>query len=391
MDDAALTARLRADTPACEGVVHFNNAGASLMPDPVWQAVTGYLAAERVQGGYEAEAALAPKLDRFYAAFAGMLGARPDEIAFAESATRAWHMVFYGMRWQAGDEVVIHVSDYGSNTLALRQMRERAGIVVHLCPSDPEGQIDTAALQRLIGPRTRLISLSHVPTQGGIVQPAAAVGAIARAAGVPYLLDACQSLGQVPVDVAAIGCDMLSGTGRKYLRGPRGTGVLYVRRSMLDRLDPPFIDGHAAAPAGEGFLWAEGARRFEAFEQNLAGKAGLAAAVDYALGFGIGRLSARLCALAAGLREALAALPGVLVRDQGAVRGGIVTFTRDGEPAAALSARLQSLGFNTSVSRAHWAPLDFAARGLPEMVRASVHAFNSEDEVAHFAAAVTGG
>lgn len=381
-------ARLRADTPACLDIVHFNNAGSSLMPDPVYLAMTGYLEAERRMGGYEAEALHQPALDRFYTAFAALIGAKRDEIAYQESATRAWDMVFYGLRWQPGDEVIIHVSDYASNTLSLMQMVQRRGIVVRQCPSDAHGQIDTVALAAMIGARTKLISLSHIPTQGGIVQPAAEVGRVARAAGVPYLLDACQSLGQVVVDVVEIGCDFLSGTGRKFLRGPRGTGVLYVRSGALDLLDPPFVDGHAAAVDGDAIRWQPGSRRFEAFEQNFAGKAGLAAAVDNALTLGMAAIEARLVGLAEELRRDLNQLAGVTVHDQGLRKGGIVTFSKAGIASADLSARLGAQGINTSVSRPHWAPLDFAARALPEMVRASVHAYNTEDEVARFVAAV---
>ena len=380
-------ARLRAETPACRDVLHFNNAGSSLMPDPVWQAMTRYLEAERRMGGYEAEALNQPQLNRFYTAFAALIGADPEEIAYQENATRAWDMVFYGLRWQPGDEVIIHVSDYASNTLSMMQMAARAGIVVLQCPSDAQGQIDVTALAAMIGARTRLISLSHIPTQGGIVQPAAEVGRVARSAGVPYLLDACQSLGQVVVNVDEIGCDFLSGTGRKFLRGPRGTGVLYVRKSAMELLDPPFVDGHAAAVVGDRIRWRQDARRFEAFEQNYAGKAGLAAAVDYAVSFGMPEIEARLVGLAADLRRELNGLPGVTVHDQGLRKGGIVTFSKAGIQSADLSAQLQARGINTSVSRPHWAPLDFAARGLPDMVRASVHAYNSEDEAARFVAA----
>ena len=383
-------ARLRADTPACEGVIHFNNAGSSLMPDPVFDVLTGYLQAERRMGGYEAEAAQEALLTRFYAGFATLLGADPGEIAYMESATRAWGQVFYGIDWRAGDEVIIHQSDYGSNTLSLRQMQARRGIVVRQCPSDASGQIDVAALAAMIGGRTRLVSLSHVPTQGGLVNPAAEVGRVTRAAGVMYLLDACQSLGQVPVNVTEIGCDFLSGTGRKFLRGPRGTGVLYVGSQVLDRLDPPFIDGHSAHVQGDGFAWEPGARRFEAFEQNYAGKAALGRAVEYLLELGVGAVTGRIAVLADDLRRGLDALKGVEVRDLGTCKAGIVTFTKAGEPARDLVARLAAAGINTSLSIAHWAPTDFAARGLPDMVRASVHAYNSEAEVARVVEVVAG-
>jgi selenocysteine lyase/cysteine desulfurase len=384
----ALLARLRRDTPACERILHFNNAGSSLMPAPVFATLTGYLEAEQDRGGYEAEAALAPELARFYDAFAGLLGVRSDEIAYAESATRAWDSVFYALPWAAGDEVIIHGSDYGSNTLSLLQMRARRGIVIRECASDGTGQIDVEALERMIGTRTRLISLSHIPTHGGLVNPAEAVGRVARAHGVLYLLDACQSLGQVEVNVPAIGCDFLSGTGRKFLRGPRGTGVLWVGRHLLDRLDPPFIDGHSAKVEGDGFTWEAGARRFEAFEQNYAGKAALARAVDYAMEIGMPLIETRIAALAEALRTALSMLPDVTVRDLGARKGGIVTFTHEGLASAGIVARLAAKGINVSLSSPRWAPTDFAARQLPEMVRASVHAYNTEDEVERFVAAV---
>ncbi|MCF1707827.1 aminotransferase class V-fold PLP-dependent enzyme [Tabrizicola sp. J26] len=381
-------ARLRRDTPACETLLHFNNAGAALIADPVHQTVLDYLDAERRMGGYEAEAALAPRLDRFYTGFAELLGGEPSEIAYAESATRAWDSVFYGLDWREGDEVIIHVSDYGSNTLSLLQMQARKGIVIRECPSDETGQIDVLALDRMIGPRTRLVALSHIPTQGGMVNPAAAVGCVTRDHGVFYLLDACQSLGQVEVDVQAIGCDALSGTGRKFLRGPRGTGVLWVSKAAIGRLDPPFIDGHSARVVGDGFDWEPGAKRFEAFEQNYAGKAGLARAVDYALEVGMPVIAARIAGLAATLRAELSARPGVTVRDQGERKGGIVTFTVEDRPSRGIVEALRAKGINTSLSYARWAPKDFARRHLPEMVRASVHAYNTEDEIERFIAAL---
>ena len=383
---AELLARLRADTPSCEHIIHFNNAGSALMPDPVFETVAAYLQTERVMGGYEAEVANAAVLARFYDGFATLLGAKPHEIAYLESATRAWDSVFYGLNWQTGDEVIIHQSDYGSNQLSYLQMQQRRGIVVRHCASDASGQIDVAALQAMIGPRTRLVCLSHVPTQGGMVNPAAEVGRVTRTAGVLYLLDACQSLGQVPVNVADIGCDFLSGTGRKFLRGPRGTGVLYVGSHALKQLDPPFIDGHAAHFQGKGYAWEHGARRFEAFERNCAGMAGLGRAVDYLLDLGVEAVTWRIAALAATLRTALAAVPGVSVHDLGVQKAGIVTFSKAGEPAAAIIKRLAASGINTSLSHAHWAPIDFAARKLPDMVRASVHAYNSEAEVARMVA-----
>jgi cysteine desulfurase / selenocysteine lyase len=265
----------------------------------------------------------------------------------------------------------------------------RTGATVEVIPDDEHGQLSIEALAEMLDERVRLIAITHVPTQGGLVNPAAAVGALARSAGVPYLLDACQSVGQLPVDVAEIGCDLLSATGRKWLRGPRGTGFLFVREELIERLEPPFLDLHAATWApGDRVEMRPDARRFETWEGNVAAKIGLGVAADYALGWGIDEIWARVQALAEALRQGLAAIPGVAVHDTGATRCGLVSFTVAGVAAGEVKRRLAARAINVTVSRAASARFDFEARGLTELVRASVHYYNSEDEVARFCDAV---
>ena len=383
----ALLARLRRDTPACARLIHFNNAGSSLMPAPVFAMLTRALEAERDMGGYEAEAALAAPLAAFYDNFARLLRVDRDEIAFVENATRAWDMAVYGLPFQPGDEVIVHVSEYSSNRLGFLHLARTRGITVVEVPSDETGQIDLAALERAITPRTKAIALTHVPTQGGLVNPAAEVGRIARAHGVIYVLDACQSVGQLDVDVSVIGCDILSGTGRKFLRGPRGTGFLYVSRRVLDSIHPPLIDLHAATWTGrDSYVLAPDARRFENFESFVAGRAALGVAVGYAMEIGLPVIEARVKALAARLRAGLAEVPGVTLHDLGRETCGIVTFASDRIAAGEIKAGLAARGVNISVS-SH-ALLDFRARGITALARASVHCFNTEDEVDRVVAAV---
>jgi cysteine desulfurase / selenocysteine lyase len=259
--------RARRETPGCENVLHFNNAGAALMPQPVLHATIGHVQLEALIGGYEAAAQAHDAVEHVYDAAATLLGCQRDEIAIVENATRAWDMAFYAVPLGPGDRILTAVAEYASNYIAFLQMARKTGAVVEVIPNDASGQLSVDALRRAIDARVKLIAITHVPTNGGLVNPAAAVGQVAREAGVLYLLDACQSIGHLPIDVEAMGCDMLSATGRKYLRGPRGTGLLYVRREILDRLEPPFLDLHAAQwVAHDRFKIRPDVRRFENWE-----------------------------------------------------------------------------------------------------------------------------
>lgn len=375
-------ARARAETPGCANVIHLNNAGAALMPQPVLDATVAHLQREAASGGYEAADAAHDAIERVYAAAGQLLGCAPAELAVVENATRAWDMAFYSMRFQPGDRILTARAEYASNYIAYLQVARRTGALVEVIPSDEYGQVDLAALAAMLDQRVKLIAVTHVPTNGGLVNPAAAIGALARAAGVCFLLDACQSVGQLPVDVQAIGCDILSATGRKYLRGPRGTGLLYVRREWIERLEPPFLDLHAASwTARDSFSVRPDARRFENWETSYAGKIGLAVALDYALGWGIEAIWARVQALGELLRARLRDLPGAAVHDLGALRCGIVSFSLAGQRAQDVRDALHARGINVTVTTTFGTRLDMEARGLSEMLRASVHYYNTEDEI----------
>jgi cysteine desulfurase / selenocysteine lyase len=374
--------RVRSDTPGCANVAHLNNAGSALPPDQVVDAVVSFLRREAEIGGNEAKAESDDTLEKVYESVASLINAAPDEIAFIENATRAWDMAFYGIGFRPGDRILTAQAEYASNAIAFLQRARSHGVVVEVVPDGPDGSLSVDALRRMIDERVRLIAVTHVPSQNGLVNPAAEIGSIARSAGVLFLLDACQSVGQLPIDVTEIGCHLLSATGRKYLRGPRGTGFLYVDRSVMDELEPPFLDLHAAEwTAPDTYVLRDDARRFETWETFYAGRLGLGVAVDYALEIGVPAIAARNAGLAKDLRSGLAAIQGVAVHDRGDHQSAITTFTVEGSEPEAVKDHLTKHGINVSVVTAPSAMYDLPRHGLAAVVRASPHYYNSEHEI----------
>ncbi|MEQ8757646.1 MAG: aminotransferase class V-fold PLP-dependent enzyme [Coleofasciculus sp. G1-WW12-02] len=265
------------------------------------------------------------------------------------------------------------------------QVARKTGATIEVIPNDEFGQISIAGLRQAIDERVKLIAITHVPTNGGLVNPAVEVGKVAKEAGILYLLDACQSVGQMPIDVHEIGCDMLSATGRKYLRGPRGTGFLYVREGVILQLEPPFLDMQAAEwVSRDTFKIRSDARRFENWETNYAGKIGLGVAVDYALSWGLAAIERRIRVLAETLRDQLNDINGVKVQDLGQQKCGIVSFTVEGKEPSKIKRLLSQEKINISVSSAQGTRLDMDARGFMSVLRASVHYYNTEAEVERF-------
>lgn len=381
--------RLRAETPGVAHRIHLNNAGASLMPAPVLDTMIAHLRREAEIGGYEAAEEASERIDGIYDQVARLIGASRDEIALTPNATVAWQMAFYALSFREGDRILTTRAEYGANFVAYLQVARRTGAVIEIIPDDASGALDPAALERMIDGRVRLISITWIPTNGGLVNPAAEVGRIAKAHGIAYLLDACQAVGQMPVDVEAIGCDMLSAPGRKFLRGPRGTGFLYVRRELMTRLEPPMIDhdgAHWAAP--DRYELRPDARRFESWENNYAARLGLGAAIDYALAIGLAEIETRSRALASQLRDLLANIPGVKLYDLGRDPAAIVSFSVTGHDANTVKRHAAEHAINVSTSGPSSTLLDATARSLPTLVRASPHYFNTRDDIEALARAV---
>lgn len=374
-------ARARADTPGTKNVVHLNNAGSALPPQPVLDAVIEHLQLEADIGGYEAQARVAEKLDHTYDAISMLLNCGREQIALVDSATTAWNLAFQAMEFGPGDRILTSMAEYASNLIPMLQTAKRTGAVIEVVPNDPDGQLDVEALAGMIDERVKLIAVTHVPTNGGLINPAPQIGQIARSAEIPFLLDACQSVGQMPLDVWELGCDFLTATGRKFLRAPRGTGFLFVRQEWLERMEPRTLDLHGATMLSpDTYEMQLDARRFEQWECNVAARIGLGVAVDYALEMGMEGIGDRVFRLGAWFRTLLEVIPGVVIHDQGINKCGIVSFTVEGLSPLEVKVALVQKGINISASDAASTPHDMNARGLSHVLRASPHYYNTEAE-----------
>ncbi|MGM0633214.1 MAG: aminotransferase class V-fold PLP-dependent enzyme [Pseudomonadota bacterium] len=382
-------ARLREETPSCLRCLHFNNAGAALPPDPVYEAQLEHLALERQIGGYEAAARASEAVQAFYRQMSHLLNCSAREIAWSGSASEAWNTVLQAIPFQPGDRIITGQSEYAGNYLSLLHLCRQKDLVLEVIPNGRDGRIDTDRLAVSMEHGARLMALTHVASQNGTVQPAATVGRMARERGILYLLDAAQSVGQIPLDVEALHCDMLIGTGRKFLRGPRGSGFLYVRNSVTASLQPAHVDLRSARwlKADEYRLHPD-ARRFESFECPVAGLIALGEAAAYANTLGLSAIHERVTCLASDLREALSSIADVTVHEAIDSASGIVTFHHANIPADTLHQRLLADDINTSVVRTGNTRLDFEGRNLPDLNRASVHYYNTRDEVERFRQAV---
>ena len=384
--------RLRAETPGTRTVNHLNNAGSALVPAPVLETVLEHLDLEAQIGGYEAEALRHAEMRSVYDSVGVLIGADPQNVAITDNATGAFIRALSAVPFASGDVIVTTRNDYVSNQIMFLSLASRFGIEVVHGPDERSGGVDVGALEKLIHRRRpKLVAVTHVPTSSGLVQRVAEVGALCQQREILYLVDACQSVGQMPVDVAEIGCDFLSATSRKYLRGPRGVGFLYVSDRALELgLEPLFPDLRGADWIhGDLYQPAPGARRFENFEAPVAMVLGMGRAARYALDLGLEAIRERAWALSESLRERLDGLDGVRVQDKGEGLCAIVTVSTEGHHPLDLMRALRKEGIHTSRTGRDSAIFDFDDKGVDQVLRISPHYYNTEEEIVAFVEALS--
>ena len=374
--------KFRDETKGTSERIHFNNAGASLPADIVVDTMIQYLKEEANYGGYETEYAYRESIENVYNLIARLIHADKDEIAIVENASMAWGLAFNGIDFKRGDCVITSEMEYVTNLLGFLHAKKKHGIEIKVISNDENGNFPLSALEAAISPETKLIAITHVASSSGMVLPVQEIGKIARRHGILYLVDACQTVGQMPIDVKEIGCDILAATGRKFLRGPRGTGFLYVRKEIQHELNIFFLDGHTARLISEEkFIIRQDGRRFEVYEKNRALTLGLGKAIEYALGIGLGRIWQRIQFLSREMRRQLGDIEGVVLHDQGELKCGIVTFSVGTMDASQVKAELAAKKINVSVGLANLTLIYMNKSHLHSMVRASIHYYNTVEEI----------
>jgi selenocysteine lyase/cysteine desulfurase len=374
----------RDDTPGCQHLVHLNNAGAALVPTPVRDAIAAHLELEARLGGYEASDAQHEQIHAAYVAVGRLLGAESRNIALVQNSTVAFAQAISAFDLGPGDVILTSRSDYASNQIMYLSLAQRRGVEIVRAPDAAEGGVDPEAVRRLVAQRRpALVALSWIPTNSGLVQPAEAVGAVCRDAGVPYLLDACQAVGQMPIDVSRLHCDYLAAAFRKFLRGPRGIGFLYVSDRMLAAgAHPLLVDMHGADWTDpDSFELNPDARRFETWEVAYALVLGVGSAARYALEVGLETARDRAWELAAHARDRLAALPGVRVLDRGPALCAIATIAVEGRDTTPIKLALRQRGINTSSPHRVDAIIDMDDKRTRSALRISPHYYNTREEI----------
>jgi selenocysteine lyase/cysteine desulfurase len=377
-------ARWRAETPGCERLLHLNNAAAALVPRAVRDAIDAHLDLEERLGGYEAAEAQKAPIQQAYEGVARLLGARARNIALVQNSTIAFAQAISAFDFGPGSVLLTSRADYASNQIMYLSLARRRGVEIVRAPDAPEGGVDADEVRQLVSRRRpALVALTWVPTNSGLVQPVEDVGRICQEAGVPYLVDACQAVGQMPIDVQRIGCDYLAATSRKFLRGPRGVGFLYVSDTRLEAgAHPLLVDMHGATwVEADAFDLTPDARRFETWEFAYALVLGLGAAAAYALDVGLATARDRARELAAYARTRLATVPEVRVLDRGPELCAIVTAAVAGRDAKEIKLALRARGINTSSPEREDAVIDMDEKQASSALRISPHYYNTKEEI----------
>lgn len=374
--------QLRKDTPHCNDLTHFNNAGAALPSKFVNESILEFLEAESRIGGYEIVEERAKQIGEFYTEAAALIKASPDEIAITDSASTAFSKAIFSIPFKLGDKIITSELEYGNNFLNYLKLKKEKGIEIITIRGNEASPISIEELKNAIDSKVKLIAITHMPTSSGVIAPVKEIGKIAKENGILYLVDTCQSIGQFPVYVDELQCDFLNATSRKYLRGPRGLGFLYVRKRILASLDPFSFEMLGAEwKSQERYDLNYSSKMFETYEKPYAFLIGFSAAIKYANQLGIENIWQRISYLSNYLREQLGNVSGVKLYDGSGLRSGIISFTKDGVDPFKMHKELQDKKINSSVLYQFTSLLEMQKKNLVNGNRLSLHCYNTKTEI----------
>lgn len=366
-----------------DGKIFLNNAGSSLMPQVVLDSMINYLHQEEQFGGYEVANRNAELLEQFYDETAKLINCKSSNIAFATSATDAYAKALSSIVFKEGDVIITTVDDYISNQIVFISLQKKLNVKVIRTKNLSDNELDLVDLEHLIKEhRPKLVAVTHIPTNSGLIQNVESVGKICRQYDVLYLVDACQSVGQLVVDVEKIGCDFLTATGRKFMRGPRGTGFLYVSDKILEQNYAPLLLDMRGANWSEfdDYELFKTAKRFEHWEISYASLLGLMEATKYANAVGMKEIENYNRKLSEKLRQNLKN-NGFNIWDWGNNLSSIVTFSGPDGDLENIQKVLKENNVFFSVTYKNSALIDFTNKNINGIVRLSPHYFNTVDEI----------
>jgi selenocysteine lyase/cysteine desulfurase len=384
--------KFRDETTGCRFVNHLNNAGAGLMPDVVTRAILEHTKLEAQLGGYEASDAREEAILDFYNQAALLINAKPTNIAFTASATDSFSRALSSIPFQAGDTILTDRDDFISNQVQFLSLEKRLGVKLVRVNNAEEGGIDLNDLQeKLQSIKPKLLAITHIPTNSGQVQPAEKIATIWSDFKKDhlrswYILDVCQSIGQRNINVQKLKCDFLSVTNRKFLRGPRGTGFLYISdETLADELEPMFIDMRGADWTSENkYQQQKTAKRFEDWEFAYSLVIGSAKAIEYCRNAGIDKITGAINLLSTHLRSSLANNSKIRLLEKSPDVSSSVTLTVAGLSPDKIVNELRSKHINVVASYRQFAVLDFNDKNVDWAIRVSPHYYNTIDEVNTF-------
>lgn len=353
------------------------------MPDVTAKTMTDYLLLEQHHGAYGAADMNMEQISKFYEEVAQLINTQLENIAFTVGSTDGYAKALSSIGFKHGDVIITTNDDYISNQIAFISLQKKLEIKVLRVKNLPDHELDLEDLEILINKyNPKLVAVTHIPTNSGLIQNVEGAGEICRKYDVLYLVDACQSVGQMSVDVEKIKCDFLTATGRKFMRGPRGTGFLYVSDKVLEKnMAPLFLDMSGAEwTAFNDYQLLKTAKRFEHWERSISSMLGFTEAVKYANRIGLQNIENYNKKLAASLRTGLQN-NGLRILDQGKHLGSIVTFCAQDGNIENIHKILKENNIYFSVSNKSNALIDFTLKSLDRAIRLSPHYFNTSEEI----------